>query len=41
MTAWQCAACNVSVDATVAHSRETFVKDKLAKEVYSALVLSK
>jgi len=41
MTAWQCAAFNVSVDATVAESRETFVKDNLAKEVYSALILSK
>ncbi|MEK9570746.1 MAG: hypothetical protein VW124_17135 [Paracoccaceae bacterium] len=41
MTAWQRAAFNVSVDATVAESRETFVKDNLAKEVCSALILSK
>jgi hypothetical protein len=41
MTAWQCAACNVSVDATVADNRETFAKDNLDKEVCSALILSK
>ena len=41
MTAWQSAACNVSVDAIVADSRETFAKDNLAKEVCSALILSK
>ena len=41
MTAWQCASCNVSVDTTVADNRKTFVKDNLAKEVYSALILSK
>jgi hypothetical protein len=41
MTAWQCAACNMAVDATVADSKETFVKDNLSKEVFSALIISK
>jgi hypothetical protein len=41
MTAWQCASCNVSVDATVADSREAFAKDNLDTEVCSAVILSK